>query len=1820
MANAGRSIWQTLSTRSTAIFNQTIQEMAGASSAVAYGGIAGAGYSLMTRDNLRDKLLGVPVYAGLGAAVGLGFMELRPRAGQIWNDVSQVYQNFASRDFNDMAGNPEAIQRTIEAIRNGSLPAKVKDVVVSNIFEKGLTPQSHLNRIAKPSWQTLQAGIVDNLNSYLRTSIPGLNDYFNLNTATALDQESVPLFLKLALHTAEQETSRIRHPITAASAGVPGGLLEDLNRFNTWEQVRTALRNAPVEALNPELYFETLNRRLPYFHSASSITDLLSVSSLQNLSTPAPLGSVTQRGDIISLLRGQNRVAINPNNPDLAELIGGLDRRISVEGRTLERGGQTVLSQLHFSIQGPAGQVNSLAVPVLGPGDTIIGGLGDRMTNTMRKQIFHKDLMAALAAKKSGVTRTVQEVRGDIWAVQTLGDLVQNAETEEEFSAVTQFIQSALNRASIYDMSEFRPDRNSMSANRFMQHTRGSEVMIQLPDNPLVMNLAGIRVGPDELISSHTALLNDLDLFDVMGESGYGQWGGESSARGLVFQRTGTLLKIDPGALMGSAGKPVIALRDFAKPFNMQFTGRMGENVSWWLNSTAEMQNIMGESRPVVARYHGLFKPEVEFLRQFTARERAIRANQTFTPIHFSEQEFQSFNNFLTRRFGNPRTRARIIHQLELLGQIHEGITAAAIPRDIFMTNQKQFVLSELNPQLFADESLRQRWSSGQLTAGEVQSALDSLVGREFRNSRMDWGYVGQKREIARPTYWGARHAGPTKILGARLEGNHVILSTEESYVAAYGKWGSSFGKHQNVALDQRFINDLVEVVRTMRSSSDLSGLYRHLKLVPLLNSIGLTSQAGHVTGFALNETLGKIQGTNMALLNQLVGNYMPRMQHRAYQSIVQRLSGAGIRIDPLAVRTSRGVSFRPRAVIETERWGPNVLGPDRLARVMQVQARRAHRRVENIVLEMFGNPEQYFSDARGLGAGQYWARQFRANPLGSRQLESWIRLARRFGHSRQTGRLNKVRQAMVGRIMGLLTSNELITQQLAWANLESNNPTSVGITMPELLFFRQTGQTALYDEFMARRGYYGNLQETHGFVDVLHRMAENRRLDNPSQFMTGAPRYGLQETGNIAGRGINERLWRTDTRYETNFIIDLRVADDVMNEANEALREALGISNLELLVPGTKTGFWRAPYLVENTGMISTEGFVNPLENLMRQLRRYKRTYNKELLPGIRQTYETYQKSLYLRYTELISGREGAWRDLGPSHAQMVKFKPYFHRYRGQIGAERASRLIGISPAKFRELAGHPDVTAQDINGLRVLPAISKRHPIGTMDPSLMIEDPDLEGNEMAVDELKRWLKHMDWDHDSVYAHVVTSEGGIQTVLKEVAGGTQSRYGEFSRWSDFLGGATEEHFTSVNRGLLTDEVMETVQNVTKRLEMIHLASRAERASKYFTSNIGRYSNLSRGLSGMVVSIDKQSHQAGQLRHLLARELEQMAIDFGRAAKEQGGSVDPTLLANQIADIMGAAVEGSLPDANKMMFDVFRSLGMVEDQAQRTKQLILAAGTDQTLIADIQSRQTQFEHVVQNFFGDNVYEYFQRGEASRFWEGFRAAQVKNESLNDPDLMGLLIGHYNALMEAGETKAIPSGGKLTSRAQIAARNRFLKLMAQSLKESALDRMRGFFHTPHGQAAATLGITALGAGTILGLVTPATPLSEPGGRTSARLQRTPDAALVGINGQAPLPGGGGGNVGLSAGPLDVMGPTRPTMVPSRRFYYQQSNRVPQIRVQSAGDLQQRAETIARTESLLMDQRNRGGFNINVVSHPGTRRRSDVELEDEMRDGMT
>jgi len=121
-------------------------------------------------------------------------------------------------------------------------------------------------------------------------------------------------------------------------------------------------------------------------------------------------------------------------------------------------------------------------------------------------------------------------------------------------------------------------------------------------------------------------------------------------------------------------------------------------------------------------------------------------------------------------------------------------------------------------------------------------------------------------------------------------------------------------------------------------------------------------------------------------------------------------------------------------------------------------------------------------------------------------------------------------------------------------------------------------------------------------------------------------------------------------------------------------------------------------------------------------------------------------------------------------------------------------------------------------------------------------------------------------------------------------------------------------------------------------------------------------------------------------------------------------------------------------------------------------------------------------------------------------------------------------------------------------------------------------------------------------------------------ASSLMMSPDVALAGMNG-APMPGSGGGHaarVGEISNPRRTSRPSAPQNMVPHRYYVNQTNRVPRIRYQGSGDPFNQNEYAADVSARL-NRMSGGQARVNIVHDATSRRMSELELQDSMRDDL-
>ena len=153
----------------------------------------------------------------------------------------------------------------------------------------------------------------------------------------------------------------------------------------------------------------------------------------------------------------------------------------------------------------------------------------------------------------------------------------------------------------------------------------------------------------------------------------------------------------------------------------------------------------------------------------------------------------------------------------------------------------------------------------------------------------------------------------------------------------------------------------------------------------------------------------------------------------------------------------------------------------------------------------------------------------------------------------------------------------------------------------------------------------------------------------------------------------------------------------------------------------------------------------------------------------------------------------------------------------------------------------------------------------------------------------------------------------------------------------------------------------------------------------------------------------------------------------------------------------------------------------------------------------------------------------------------------------------------------------------------------------------------FGTARGAAIATLGLMAA-----KDIFTSPTEMNSPEYTGRQRtLMQSPDVGLAGMSG-APMPGSGGGHAvrgGEWRSPRRVDRPNPPQNTIPKRYYVNQTNRVPRVRYNASGDPYDQNAYASEVSSHI--QRMAGGDSrINMVHDATSRRMNEVEFQDKMR----
>lgn len=1309
--------------------------------------------------------------------------------------------------------------------------------------------------------------------------------------------------------------------------------------------------------------------------------------------------------------------------------------------------------------------------------------------------------------------------------------------------------------------------------------------------------------------------LQGNEIPDWLSKWGFYTTASENQARNATFSQALKLVNYDLSMLENPLSKPSILERDVAKPYRLAFNESLGEKavmeakgVSWVpFASKAMRADFDAYEQGFLLGLHPVFESEVSQIRQMAFETNLAKVDEVFASAGINPKKFD-----LLRR------------NLRKISYLDEGIIATTTPRAIEMANAKLVSMDLLNKNLLKPgqtykDLIGQKLGPGDYLGLNLESG--DLVGHTFSERENGYAII--------------RDVLPGEIDPDTLKEKLLIL-LEERYPGQEAKIGHASAKAYQQHIESEAMPEVTKLLdywRTNKAGAHWSSMYGNQPVVPIIGRMAGKGVA--VQGLALQSTMYKFSNRFSTMFNNLLVKHMPMMTDKGYKSVVGRLRMAGVNVNKIGDQFTATMVHKEFASLDQARTAlDHLMGGEKGQGVLR-----------KIFMGMYTNPQDYFRPGVDL-TSRYTSGPRSRGRSGVRQIRS--NSPRAWEH-----------------VQNLEMMTGIYAPAKLWDSLEHNIPRQASITMHEMMYLEQYGMKDVWTEMMGRGRRKGTGEITRKYYGALAEMGSNRGLiSNEAVNGLGLGKFTLDDVGMISRidtrKGFQEvqrTSWRHLGQFEDNFIIDLETANASIGSAGRAVREALGTTRI--LVPGTKSDIWGTQFVTATGMRMDTESFLDPLQKMLGSVSRYYGdpvAHAKELESAASQ-YRSYLSALDNLSKAPYTGRGGALADAGPWAAGRLTFRPYRNMYKGVPGMDEmtAAHIVGVSPRKFESLTqqimrehglGNLD---QLVNaGLAVrrgphtfLLGISKRYPITDAGAVLMAADETLQGGGIGMEGAYRFIKNADFDGDTLVAHVLRTKGGVKQALESIidpSSKAYQKYHEFLRVSDIFGGVEQDLMRATERGMHPQLYSNFAKRIGKFLPMME-QSQAERMGKMWTMHIGRYSNLSKLLAFMT-DMPSMNNTERAMRAAFGRELQQMSIDFGRAATAGSGNIsDPTALAQQIgiawrraSDSPASATGGG----NEIMRDVFKEMGFREAlQEKMMRPGSGSIGTPRGAGIEPTGDYRMLEDLTENFFSTRTPEgnlvdldkntMAMRGEFldSLLKRGLRRdklGQAISEYIADQKVRG--VGGMEGWLNI--PSHMPKSGE-----QLSAINDAIKNAARGIGDIGSDLIQRFKGSPEAQAAGALVLAAGAVAAGIGFMTPATPLKVPdyptyggegGGYAARAIMRSPDVATVGMDGEAPIPGSRGGHVASRNGPDYVPNYSRGVFMKSKRYYYDQSNRTPRT-VQYSQASPEEAAFRASEMGDEMQRRSGPGMsaNVNVVNSPGARRYSREEMRSKVRDDL-
>ena len=1381
---------------------------------------------------------------------------------------------------------------------------------------------------------------------------------------------------------------------------------------------------------------------------------------------------------------------------------------------------------------------------------------------------------------------------------------------EEETGAdLVDWLKRTYQRATSWETQPYRSDRAGLeSAHAISSIERGQvplfmrlraqSAMVALPTNetgnPLnsVLKRIGIPVGESGPLN-FMGQLQGTDVPEWLSQHGLFTTASENQARNATFSQAFKLLEYDPGMIENPLSKASILERDVAKPYRLGFNEALGDTaieaarkVAWVPFASAKMRSEADAyEQGFLLGLNPVFESEANLMRK----------------LAFERNRKTAFRVF--RSAGIDKSKWRMLYSnIAKIGEINEGVIATATPKAIEMAGSRLLEFDLLNKSLLGAGEDYRSLIGKQLGQGDfigLDIATGEMIGHTYTN-----------REQGRATITDIM----TRI-DPKTKKEKIIARIEERYPGAEAKVGTAASKSYMKNIQEEAVPEISKLLNFLRGRVGKAGharMYANQPILPVLSSLSAGGSA--VAGFALQSTMYKFQNRFSTLFNNLLVKHMPEMTKGGQFRVAKQLRASGV-----SLRRMKGgmfeATFKGQPISKMEE-GQAIFDQLFSGKDRQGLLRRVYT-------SMYNEPSRYFRSGgpmarltAGVSGGRW------SFPAGGMKKVGWKHI-----------------QAF-----------EMMTGQFAsaklWDTLENNIPGQASITMHELESLQQYGLKNTWNEILGRGKKTGEFEATRKMFGALAEMGSNRgflsdqavtdigltkfTLDDVSLISKIDPTHGFRQSADMPWRGLGQ--------FGDNFVVDLTTAHGTMENAGRAVQEALGTSRI--FVPGTRSDIWGVEYVLPTGRRLDTEAFIGPLENTLKNVsRHFADPRNKRHLVNAQRHYRQYLSAINDMSKILYTGRGGGVKDASGLWATgRLTYRPYRSIYGKALGQDLASSVVGLSPKKYGNLTrklmretgtknlaelvsgGH----AIERGGQTFLVGNSIRYPITDAGPVLFAMDKSLRRGGIGMEETYRYIKNADFDGDSIVCRVMMDKASVSELFGALADPNSQafkKYHEFLRISDIFGGVSQDVRRISESGeapQLYGKFMERLNKFKPMLDQDVM----ERMGKMWTGQIGWYSNLSKVLSFMT-DMPGLSDTERAMRARMGMELQQLSIDFGRAVTAGGGSAigDPSALARVIGQawqLAGRAPASAEGGGNELMRSVFRDLGFFEKFSQTMKE---SGGTQ----ADID----MLERLTQSFFSTVTPEGHAidmnrelLAERSEFMDSLLKRGLRREKLEEA--MGEFINDQRVRAAGGEAGWLHVPGKMPRAGEMLSEaNAYIKQSALATSHILKDVWQRFRGSPEAKAAGTVlaGAGLLAAG--IGLMSSPTEYQAPGygaSRSASAIMRSPDVAMAGSSGEAPLPGSRGGHVASSLAPTEVPRYTKGVHMQHKRFYYDQSNRTPRT-TSYAATTPEEASFRASEQSDDLYRSSRGGMNtsVNVVNSPSARRYSRSEMRSRVREDL-